>query len=220
MQLYVERGFEQTTVAEIAERAGLTARTFFRHFADKREVLFAGSADLQEHLVQALQAAPESASPMQAVSAALDAAATVLGENREHSRQRQSVINANAELRERELIKLASLAAALADGLRRRGVPEPDASLAAETGIVVLRVAFESWVSEPLGSDLSQTMREALTRLKTVTTAHTDRTGVTTDDWKPDQKVMLWAGMAQRYLNIGMMEESQQYLSMVADERP
>jgi AcrR family transcriptional regulator len=171
MQLYVERGFEQTTVAEIAQRAGLTARTFFRYFADKREVLFAGSADLQEHLVHALDSAPESASPMQAVSAALDAAAAALGQRREYSRQRQIVINANAELRERELIKMASLSTALADGLRRRGFPEPDASLAAEIKIVVLRVAFERWVSEPHGADLPQTMRTALDRLETVTTA-------------------------------------------------
>ena len=171
MQLYVERGFEQTTVAEIANRAGLTARTFFRYFADKREVLFARSADLQAHLVQALEAAPDSASPMRAVSAALDAAAAALGRDREHSRQRQSVINAHAELRERELIKLASLSAALADGLRRRGVPEPDASLAAETGIVVLRVAFERWLSGPPGADLANTMHDALDRLQTVTTA-------------------------------------------------
>src|SRR5258706_2396924 len=89
LDLYGERGFEQTTVAEIAKRAGLTARTFFRHFADKREVLFAGSTFLQEHLVHALDAAPDSASPMQAVSAALDAAATALGQHRERSRQRQ-----------------------------------------------------------------------------------------------------------------------------------
>src|SRR5512139_176471 len=99
MELYLERGFEQTTVAEIAERAGLTARTFFRHFADKREVLFAGSAALQEQLVSALAAAPESAPPMEAVAAALDAAAAVLGERHEYSRQRQSVIAANPELR-------------------------------------------------------------------------------------------------------------------------
>src|SRR6476646_11290453 len=79
MELYVERGFEQTTVAEIAKRAGLTARTFFRYFADKREVLFAGSLSLQEQLVHALDAAPMSASAMQAVSAALDAAAITLG---------------------------------------------------------------------------------------------------------------------------------------------
>jgi AcrR family transcriptional regulator len=171
MQLYVERGFEQTTVAEIAKRAGLTARTFFRHFADKREVLFAGSAFLEEQVVQALEAAPASATPMQAVSAALDAAAATLGQRRDYSRQRQSVINANAELRERELIKLASLSAALAGGLRRRGVPEPDASLAAEAGIVVLRVAFERWVGDPHEADLAQNMRAALDRLKTVTNA-------------------------------------------------
>jgi AcrR family transcriptional regulator len=169
LELYVERGFEQTTVAEIAARAGLTARTFFRHFADKREVLFAGSADLQAHLVDALTAAPESASPMQAVGAALDAAAAALGQHREHSVRRQSVINSNAELRERELIKMATLSNALAEGLRQRGVREPDASLAAEAGIVVLRVAYERWITEPDGPDLAQTMRDALDRLKTVT---------------------------------------------------
>ncbi len=171
MQLYLERGFEQTTVAEIALRAGLTARTFFRYFADKREVLFAGSAALEEHLVRAVDTAPSSASPMQAIAAALDAAAATLGQHREYSRQRQSVINTTADLRERELIKLASLSAALANGLRRRGVPDPDATLAAETGIVVLRVAFERWVSESHGPDLSQNMHEALDRLKTITAA-------------------------------------------------
>jgi AcrR family transcriptional regulator len=145
MELYVERGFEETTVAEIAGRAGLTARTFFRHFADKREVLFAGSSELQDALVAALAAAPATANPMQAVAVALEAAAGLLGQNREHSRQRQAVINSRAELRERELIKLASLADALADALRRRGVPDPDASLAAESGVVVFRVAFERW---------------------------------------------------------------------------
>lgn len=171
MQLYIERGFELTTVAEIAQRAGLTARTFFRYFADKREVLFGGSAALQEHLVNALGAAPDSASPMQAVSVALDAAAEALGQRRDYSQQRQLVIDANAELRERELIKMASLSAAFADGLRRRGVMEPDASLAAEAGIVVLRVGFERWVREPYSGELRQIMRALLDRLPAVTTA-------------------------------------------------
>src|SRR4029079_1866739 len=85
LDLYVERGFDQTTVAEIAQRAGLTARTFFRYFADKREVLFAGSAALQEQLVQALESAPDAATPMQAVSAALDAAAALLGRDHGYS---------------------------------------------------------------------------------------------------------------------------------------
>jgi hypothetical protein len=84
---------------------------------------------------------------MQAVAAALDAAAEFLGQNREHSRQRQAIINSHADLLERELIKMARLAEALAEGLRRRGVPEPDASLAAEAGVVVFRVAFSRWVA-------------------------------------------------------------------------
>ena len=177
MQLYVERGFEETTVAEIAGRAGLTARTFFRHFADKREVLFAGSSHLQDALVAALAAAPETATPMEAVATALDVAADLLGQNREQTRQRQAVINSHAELRERELIKLASLADALADGLRRRGVPDPDARLAAESGMVVLRVAFERW-TQPVETEthdkdgektLAGMMRDALERLAGVT---------------------------------------------------
>ncbi|GIJ60900.1 TetR/AcrR family transcriptional regulator [Virgisporangium aurantiacum] len=170
LDLYVERGYEQTTVAEIAQRAGLTARTFFRHFADKREVLFANSSALTERLVGALAAAPLTASPMEAVAAALDAAAEILGQNHAFSSRRQGVIEANAELRERELIKLATLADALADGLRGRGVGEPDASLAAQAGIVVMRVAFERWVAGPGDGDLAAAMRRSLERLKTVAT--------------------------------------------------
>jgi AcrR family transcriptional regulator len=188
MQLYVERGFEQTTVADIAQRAGLTARTFFRYFADKREVLFAGSAALEAALVRALEEAPAEAGPIEAVAAALDAAAAMLGRHRDFSRQRYNVIEANAELRERELTKMASLSAALAGGLRRRGVPEPDASLAAEAGIVVLRVAFERWVSEPdqgeptqSEGDLARLMRESLDRLKDLT----GRAGVASTPTRP-----------------------------------
>jgi AcrR family transcriptional regulator len=169
MALYVERGYEQTTVADIAERAGLTARTFFRYFADKREVLFNGSVALQEQMVEALDAVPVSASPMDAVAAALDAAAAMLGQHRDFSRQRQAVIAANGELRERELIKMAALAVALADGLRRRGVAEPDASLAAEAGIAVFRVAFARWLSEPKERKLAQVMRDSLGQLRALT---------------------------------------------------
>src|SRR6266576_2542870 len=104
MELYGERGFDQTTVAEIARRAGLTERTFFRHFADKREVLFAGAGTLQEFLVSAVADAPDSVAPIDAVAAALGAAGALLQERREYARQRQAVIAANAELRERELI--------------------------------------------------------------------------------------------------------------------
>ncbi|MFJ6213892.1 TetR family transcriptional regulator [Streptomyces sp. NPDC092296] len=169
LELYSERGFEQTTVTEIARRAGLTERTFFRHFADKREVLFAGAASLQQLFVSTLADAPESAAPIDAVATALQAAAAVFQERREHSRQRQRVITANAELRERELIKLASLAAALADTLRQRGVAEPAASLAAEAGIAVFKIAFERWINGTDQQDMSQLIRESLAELKAVT---------------------------------------------------
>src|SRR4051812_43464312 len=147
MQLYVERGFEQTTVAEIAERAGLTARTFFRYFADKREVVFAGSDALGERLVAALKDAPASTAPLAVVAGALVVVAELIGDDHDHSRRRQAIIDANAELQERELIKLATWSNVLARGLRERGVEEPFASLAAQAGSAAFRVAFERWVA-------------------------------------------------------------------------
>lgn len=169
LELYVERGFEQTTVAEIAERAGLTERTFFRYFADKREVLFAGADILRDLMAGALAAAPESAAPIEAVAAALESAGALLQERHEYARQRQAVIAANAGLQERELIKLASLAAALAEALRRRGVTEPAASLTAEAGIAVFKIAFEHWVDGPSQPELPQLISESLAELKAVT---------------------------------------------------
>ncbi len=170
MKLYGEQGFERTTVAEIANEAGLTERTFFRHFADKREVLFAGAGQLQELLVSTVAGAPDSATPIDAVAMALEAACAQFEEIRDTARQRQAIIAASAELRERELIKLASLAAALAAELRRRGVEEPAASLAAEAGIAVFKIAFERWVQESDGRDLSLLIRESFDELTAVAT--------------------------------------------------
>jgi len=167
--LYSERGFEQTTVAEIAKRAGLTERTFFRHFADKREVLFAGADELQQLLVSTVASASDSAAPINAVAAALGAAGASIQEGRELARQRQAIITASPELRERELIKLASLSAALADELRRRGVKDPAARLTAEAGIAVFKIAFERWINDPNQHDLPRVIRESLDELKAVT---------------------------------------------------
>lgn len=169
LALYGERGFDQTTVEEIARRAGVTERTFFRHFADKREVLFAGSDALKVLMVEAVSGAPRSATPMAAAAAAIEAAGPVLQERRQYARQRHAVIAANAELRERELIKLANLATALADALRHRGVQEPAATLAAEVAMAVFRVAFERWVEEPEALDLPQLIREFLDRVAAIT---------------------------------------------------
>jgi len=166
LELYHERGFDQTTVAEIAARAGLTERTFFRHFADKREVLFAGSGTLFERVVAAVTDAPPGATPFDAVAAGLDAAATVIGDRREFSRQRQAVIAANPALQERELSKLASLAAAMADALGARGVPASTAALASETGMAVFKVAFGRWVADGTTGTLPEVVRDAMDELR------------------------------------------------------
>jgi AcrR family transcriptional regulator len=166
MELFGEQGLEQTTVAQIAGRAGLTERTFFRHFADKREVLFYGSETAQERLAAAIAAAPAGATPIEAVSAALEALAGMFEENPERVRARDAVIAAHPELRERELIKLAGMAATMAAALGERGVGEPVASLTAETGIAVLKVAFTRWVGDPGRADLPVLIRESLAELR------------------------------------------------------
>ena len=167
--LYGERGFEQTTVAEIARRAGLTERTFFRHFADKRDVLLAGADALADLLVTTVIDAPDSAAPIDAAAAGLEAAGTLIQEGGETPRQRQAIIDASTELKERELIKLASLASALAAALRARGVRDPTAGLAAEAGIAVFKIAFERWVDESNQRDLRRLLRESLDELRAVT---------------------------------------------------
>jgi AcrR family transcriptional regulator len=169
LELYAERGYEQTTVAEIAERAGLTERTFFRHFADKREVLFRGSENLQKLIIDAVDAAPQSATPIEAITAGFAAAGAIFdARRRPYSLQRQAVIDANPELQERELIKLASLAAALADALRQRGVQDPAAELTAEAGVAVFRIAFEQWVRDASGQNFGRFVHEAIAELRTV----------------------------------------------------
>jgi AcrR family transcriptional regulator len=169
LTLYGERGFDATTVAEIAERAGLTKRTFFRHFADKREVLFSGAELLEQLFVTSVGDAPASATPLDAMTAALEAAAAMFEERREFAGRRQQIIAANPELQERELIKLASLAAAVAAALRHRGVGDPAAILTAEAGIAVFRVAFERWVDPANHKTLLQLIRESLAELRAVT---------------------------------------------------
>jgi AcrR family transcriptional regulator len=169
LELFAERGYDQTTVADIAARAGLTARTFFRYFTDKREVLFGGATELQDAMVRGVLSGPPSRAPLDAVADGLAASAELFGARQEFSRRRHSVIAVTAELRERELIKLASLSAAVAAALRERGTPEPEASLAAEAGIGVFRVAFAQWVREGEQRALGPIMRDSLRQLRAVT---------------------------------------------------
>jgi len=174
LELYRERGFEQTPVADIAARAGLTERTFFRHFLDKREVLFGGSRALQDLLVQGVASAPVDLAPLEAVVRALEASGAFFSaERRAHSRQRQRIIEANVELQERELIKLASLSAALTGVLRERAIPDPAAGLAADAGMAVFKAAFARWLEDSPAQDtpareFSVLVREALEALKGV----------------------------------------------------
>ena len=169
IELFAERGYERTTVAEIARQAGLTERTFFRHFADKREVLFDGSKALQQAITTAVADAPAEASPIEAVAAGLRAAGSMLQQRGPYAGLRQEIIAASEELQEREAKKLLALSAAVADALRERGVGEPAASLAADAAISVFRVGFERWIAQDALS-FSEVLDESLEELRAITT--------------------------------------------------
>ncbi len=168
LTLYRERGFEQTTVEEIATRAGLTERTFFRHFADKREVLFAGSHLLVEQVRRTVVAVSPGVAPIDAVAAGFDALAPNFDESRAHQRLRYAVIAASPELLERERVKLAVLATAIAEALCRRGVTANEATLVAELAVAVFRVGFERWLEADESRPFAEVMRTAIDELKRV----------------------------------------------------
>ncbi|MFE3544370.1 TetR/AcrR family transcriptional regulator [Nocardia sp. NPDC059177] len=170
LELYNDKGFEATTVAEIAARAGLTDRTFYRHFADKREVLFLANP-LVDILADATATAPSSLAPLGVIAHALTEAAPVFDERADLARQRQAVVAANPELQERELAKLATLAATLAHALRARGLETATAALAAEIGIAAFKVAFENWIDDPDRRSLAEHVRETLDTVGRLTTS-------------------------------------------------
>lgn len=171
IELFDEQGYEATTVAEIAERAGLTKRTFFRYFSDKREVLFSGSQELQRLWLEGLAAAPAQASPLAVVTAGLDPVAEMFTERHPFARIRAQIIEANPELQERELIKLQSLAAAIKGALVERGVSVNAAILAAQAGVTVFHVAFAHWVQQNDPTAFRRLMDESLEELRSVTAA-------------------------------------------------
>ena len=170
-ELFRERGFEQTTVADIAARAGLDKRTFYRLFGDKREALFSGGGRLEEVLVKAV--AETDAAPFEAVIAAFRrVAAEIFADRRELVRMRQSIIASSPELQERELRKTGSLMAAVTAALRAKGLDETTATLATESGGTVFRVAYARWVA-PGGDDaqLTDLIAEVATELRAITSA-------------------------------------------------
>jgi AcrR family transcriptional regulator len=148
LALFAENGYDATTVAQIADRAGLTKSTFFRHFADKREVLFGGQEALTEAFTQAIGAAPPSATAGDCLAAALEAVGVVFTPQRhEFALQRRAVIEAHSELQERELLKMARLGLAVSGALRDRGTDDITARLAAEIVMLAFSTAFARWAT-------------------------------------------------------------------------
>ncbi len=171
IELFDEQGYEATTVAEIAERAGLTKRTFFRYFSDKREVLFSGSQELQRLWLEGVAGAPADATPLAVVMAGLDPVAEMFTERHDFARIRTGIIEANPELQERELIKLQNLAGAIKAALVERGVSANAAILAAQAGVTVFHVAFAHWVQQDDPTAFRRLMDESLEELRSVTAA-------------------------------------------------
>jgi AcrR family transcriptional regulator len=174
LDLFTEQGYDATTVSEIAERAGgLTKMTFFRHFPDKREVLFAAGQEIHSRLLaDAIAAAPAPATPLEAAAAGLDAITGTFGDDRrEFAARLRAVIAANGELRERAVFKRAGLTEAMRAALAQRGVPDPAASVAAELGIGAYYRAFDQWADPASRQTLTELTRQALEQARAATAA-------------------------------------------------
>ena len=168
LALFVEHGYDATTVAEIADRAGLTKSTFFRHFADKREVLFGGQDMLVDRFSAGIRTAPPSATVIECLALALESPAPIAFTPERHdlALQRRAVIAANSELLERELLKRARLVSAMSDALRARGVDDTTALLAAEIGMLAFATAFARWVAPENREPYTELVHEALRDLQ------------------------------------------------------
>ena len=165
LELFRERGYDRTTAAAIAARAGVTERTFFRHFSDKREVLFDGQAVLVAALTASIAGAPSDLRPLATLFHAFRSVRQLLEENRPFSEPRQEVISTTPALQERELAKMAALSDALAIALKARNVPELQAVLAARTGMAAFAHATISWL-EQVGPGLAERLDSAEQELK------------------------------------------------------
>jgi AcrR family transcriptional regulator len=169
VDLFAEQGYDATTVAQIAERAGITKSTFFRYFPDKRELLAAGQETLSRLLAEGIAEASDSASPLEAVAAGLERASSAMGPmNRELAPQLKAALAASAELQERHALKSVGLAAAMTTALVARGVSDPTAHLAGEMGVLAFKRGFAEWseTDRDASSDLAQYALAALDELR------------------------------------------------------
>lgn len=167
LALFKAKGYDQTTAAEIAAHSGVTERTFFRHFSDKREVLFDGQDVLRRALVASIDAAPAGQGPLALLFQAFRAVQPLLESNRPFAMPRQEIIAATPALQEREVAKLAALTAALAGALKSRGIADLPAALAAQAGMAAFAHATVSWLEAPVPA-LGQRMDEAFQALTTL----------------------------------------------------
>ncbi|MEU6131415.1 TetR family transcriptional regulator [Saccharopolyspora sp. NPDC047091] len=165
VELFAERGFERTTAGDIAERAGVTERTFFRHFPDKREVLFDGEQAMEHAFQEAIAAAPADVAPIDVAIAGARAAAGLLTDRREQAARRAQIIARTPSLQERELLKLAGMTRAATDSLRERGTADDTAALAAHCAVTVFQIAFARWIDED-APDLIACAEEAAAGLR------------------------------------------------------
>ena len=165
MELSQQKGFDATTAAEIAERAGVTERTFFRHFADKREALFDGEASFREELARAVVSAPPEMGPMDALLHAFHSAEPLLERNRHFTEPRQKIIEATPALQERVLTKTAALTTALGDALHQREVAKDTATFVAQIGMATISFATHAWLADPKLT-LAASLSKARTALK------------------------------------------------------
>jgi AcrR family transcriptional regulator len=174
VDLFTEQGYDGTTVTQIAERAGVTKSTFFRHFPDKRELLVAGQATLSRLLAEGIASAPATASPLEAVAAGLARASETMGPaNHELGPRLAAVVATSTELQERSLLKSVGLATAMAEALVARGVPEATAGLAAEMGALAFHRGFTAWSAgaRTTGEDLAHRTVAALDELRAAAAA-------------------------------------------------
>ncbi|MEZ0110944.1 AcrR family transcriptional regulator [Catenulispora sp. EB89] len=165
LALFLERGYENVTVSDITDHAGLTRRTFSRYFADKRDVLFVGSERLPAVISQAVRDADPALGPAEALIAGLADTAALLAKQVPRSPERRRVVAGSTELRERELGKFVAVTDALAETLRARGATEVGARMLAEVGVAVFRAAFARWTEEPDGADFPVYIMEAASEL-------------------------------------------------------
>ena len=164
LELFSERGYEETTAAEIAAKAGVTERTFFRHFPDKREVLFDGDTAFIEALTSAVRHAPPALGPWDTLFLAFNAVKQIFVENRPFTEPRQRVIASNPALQERAVAKTRSVIAAVASALCERGLTVPQANLAAQMGMATLSHGVSAWFNDgsiDLGEHIVRAFQEA-----------------------------------------------------------